>query len=83
MNTNKIIKWLGIEARRTIYFWYDSTDLPPPDEGMYLVIRENDGKRGSAHFDMYCPDQGGWMQISGSLVGQVVLWTEAPKTPEK
>lgn len=76
---NKILKWL---TPSTIYVWYNASKENPTEEGMYLVIRENQGKLGSAHFDMYCVDQG-WMQVSGSRVGTVVLWTEAPKTPKQ
>lgn len=80
---NKIRKWLGVEATHTTYIWHDAAEVSPTEEGIYLVIRENGGKRGGAHFDMYCPNEGGWMQIRGTFVGTVVLWTNAPKTPEK
>lgn len=76
---NKILKWL---SPRTTYVWYDVSKDLPTEEGMYLVIRENQGKLGSAHFDMYCTDQG-WMKVAGARVGKVVLWTEAPKTPKQ
>lgn len=77
---NKLLKWL---SPRTVYVWHDVDKELPPEEGKYLVIRENGGKLGGAHFDLYCPNQGGWMQIRNTLVGTVVLWTEAPETPEK
>lgn len=77
---NKILKWL---SSRTVYVWYDVDKELPTEDGIYLVIRENQSKRGKAHFDMYCHDHGGWMQIRNTMVGTVVLWTEAPKTPEK
>lgn len=77
---NKLFKWL---TPRTVYVWYDVDKELPTKEGKYLVIRENGGKLGSAHFDLYCPSQGGWMQIRNTMVGTVVLWTEAPETPEK
>ena len=76
---NKILKWL---TPRTTYVWYDVNKEQPTEEGMYLVIRKNQGKLGGAHFYLYCVDQG-WMQVLGSRVGKVVLWTEAPKTPEQ
>jgi len=76
---NKIKNWF---ATKTFYVWHDVDKMQPTKEGIYLVIRENGGKRGSAHFDMYCPDKG-WMQILNTLVGDVVLWTNAPKIPEK
>lgn len=76
---NKIIQWL---KPRTTYVWYDVNKKLPTKEGIYLVIRENRGKRGGAHFDLYCLGEG-WMQIRNTLVGTVVLWTEAPETPEK
>lgn len=76
---NKIMKWL---TPRTTYVWHDANEEQPTEEGIYLVIRENLGKLGVAHFDLYCIDQG-WMQIAGARVGRVVLWTEAPETPEK
>lgn len=74
---NKILKWL---APRTIYVWHDAETNPPTEEGMYLVIREHQGKRGTAHFGLFRPDMG-WMQIRGTLIGRVVLWTEFPETP--
>lgn len=76
---NKILNWL---APRTTYVWYDANKESPSEEGMYLVIRENQGKLGVAHFDLYCLNRG-WLQILGSRVGVVVLWTEAPETPEQ
>ena len=76
---NKIIEWF---TPRTTYVWYDVNEEQPIEEGRYLVIREHCGKLGSAHFDLYCVDQG-WMQILGAHVGTVVLWTEAPETPEQ
>ena len=78
---NKLREWLGIEAPRTIYVWHDTKTDPPTEAGMYLVIRENQGKRGTAHFDMFYKG-GGWMQIRGTMVGHVVLWTEFPVTPK-
>lgn len=76
---NKILKWF---KPRTTYVWYDVNEEQPTEEGMYLVIRENRGKRGRAHFDLYCTDQG-WLQTLSSRIGTVVLWTEAPETPEQ
>ena len=77
---NKIIEWFA--PKKTVYVWHDANKEQPTEEGMYLVIRKNLGKLGSAHFDLYCVDQG-WMQILGANVGTVVLWTEAPETPEQ
>jgi len=76
---NKIMKWL---VPRTTYVWYDANEKSPPEEGRYLVIREHQGKRGNAHFDLYCNDIG-WMQTNSSRIGTVVLWTETPEQVEK
>ena len=70
------------KAKQTKYVWHNTADQPPTEEGMYLVILENQGKRGRAHFDMFYPAEG-WMQVKGTYAGSVVLWTEFPETPEK
>lgn len=74
---------MGIfKPKKTKYVWHNMADQPPTEAGMYMVIRENQGKRGLAHFDLFYKHTG-WMQIKGTHVGSVVLWTEFPETPEK